>query len=165
MWIGGYNDWTPAEQREWDKDLEDYKKEIELNIEYTEPRTPRERACFDLLYSAYVHEGDKPHVYDIVFSDNYPVQWEVERDIPLEVGVAVYFEFDPIFRRQLSKDVSQIKLQVNSRKYPHVEYTCYCTPATWLFTVMEEIIKGLNEQKAPLKALTLGFVIRVSFVK
>lgn len=22
MWIGGYSDWTPAEQREWDRDLE-----------------------------------------------------------------------------------------------------------------------------------------------
>lgn len=22
MWIGGYSDWTPAEQREWDHDLE-----------------------------------------------------------------------------------------------------------------------------------------------
>ena len=21
MWIGGYDDWTPAEQREWDRDL------------------------------------------------------------------------------------------------------------------------------------------------
>ena len=24
MWIGGYDDWTPAEQREWDRDLEEY---------------------------------------------------------------------------------------------------------------------------------------------
>ena len=23
MWIGGYDDWTPAEQREWDRDLEE----------------------------------------------------------------------------------------------------------------------------------------------
>lgn len=27
MWIGGYNDWTPAEQREWDRDLEELEAE------------------------------------------------------------------------------------------------------------------------------------------
>lgn len=26
MWIGGYDDWTPAEQREWDRDLEEYER-------------------------------------------------------------------------------------------------------------------------------------------
>ena len=29
MWIGGYDDWTPAEQREWDRDLEEMKAERE----------------------------------------------------------------------------------------------------------------------------------------
>ena len=23
MWVGGYSDWTPAEKREWDRDLEE----------------------------------------------------------------------------------------------------------------------------------------------
>ena len=23
MWVGGYDDWTPAEQREWDRDLDE----------------------------------------------------------------------------------------------------------------------------------------------
>ena len=27
MWVGGYDDWTPAEQREWDRDLEELKTE------------------------------------------------------------------------------------------------------------------------------------------
>ena len=27
MWIGGYDDWTPAEQREWDRDLEELERE------------------------------------------------------------------------------------------------------------------------------------------
>lgn len=29
MWIGGYHDWTPAEQREWDHDLEKLEAERE----------------------------------------------------------------------------------------------------------------------------------------
>jgi len=27
MWIGGYDDWTPAEQREWDKDIAEAERE------------------------------------------------------------------------------------------------------------------------------------------
>ena len=27
MWIGGYDDWTPAEQREWDRDLAELETE------------------------------------------------------------------------------------------------------------------------------------------
>ena len=29
MWVGGYDDWTPAEQREWDRDLEELEREQE----------------------------------------------------------------------------------------------------------------------------------------
>ena len=29
MWIGGYDDWTSAEQREWDRDLEEMQAERE----------------------------------------------------------------------------------------------------------------------------------------
>ena len=29
MWIGGYDDWTPAEQREWDRDIEEMRAESE----------------------------------------------------------------------------------------------------------------------------------------
>ena len=29
MWIGGYDDWTPAEQREWNRDLEEMQAERE----------------------------------------------------------------------------------------------------------------------------------------
>ena len=36
MWLGGYSDWTPAEQREWDRDiaeLETEREERELKAE------------------------------------------------------------------------------------------------------------------------------------
>ena len=29
MWIGGYDDWTPAEQHEWDKDIAELEVERE----------------------------------------------------------------------------------------------------------------------------------------
>ena len=30
MWVGGYSDWTPAEQREWDRDLAELETERKL---------------------------------------------------------------------------------------------------------------------------------------
>ena len=27
MWTGGYDDWTPAKQREWDRDIEEMRAE------------------------------------------------------------------------------------------------------------------------------------------
>ena len=33
MWIGGYDDWTPAEQREWDRDQEEMQEECEAKNE------------------------------------------------------------------------------------------------------------------------------------
>lgn len=32
MLVGGYDDWTPAEQREWDRDLEELKTECAKKI-------------------------------------------------------------------------------------------------------------------------------------
>ena len=29
MWLGGYCDWTPAEQREWDRDIAELETERE----------------------------------------------------------------------------------------------------------------------------------------
>ena len=29
MWVGGYSDWTPAEKREWDRDLEELEADRE----------------------------------------------------------------------------------------------------------------------------------------
>lgn len=42
MWIGGYSDWTPAEQREWGRDIEELWAEREQR-ERTETPLNRER--------------------------------------------------------------------------------------------------------------------------
>ena len=48
MWLGGYSDWTPAEQREWDRDL----KELEAEREQRKP-SPRMLLSFaTCTYSA-----------------------------------------------------------------------------------------------------------------
>ena len=42
MWIGGYDDWTPAEQREWDRDLEEYERLYDEKKKQEESKTNEE---------------------------------------------------------------------------------------------------------------------------
>ena len=53
MWIGGYDDWTPAEQRDWDRGLEENarwmaekkaEEERALNAIEADSKTPEEWA-------------------------------------------------------------------------------------------------------------------------
>lgn len=48
MWVGGYDDWTPEEQREWDRDLEELERERakrdlkDKQTSHVEPQTSHE---------------------------------------------------------------------------------------------------------------------------
>ena len=172
MWIGGYSDWTPAEQREWDRDMKEYErwydekekqKERELNAIKADSKTWKEWALYNPLYKVLI--GREGKTYDVSLYENSPVRRDVERNILFEIGNAVFSEFDQSLRRRLPKETSQIKLQVSSSQDKTIEYTCYCTPETWSYTVMNEILEGLNEQLIPPPDLTKGLTIRVSFVK
>jgi len=39
MWVGEYDDWTPAEQREWDRDIEELEAEREQRESVMEVET------------------------------------------------------------------------------------------------------------------------------
>ena len=82
----------------------------------------------------------------------------------VEIGNVVFPQVDTILRERQPKRTSQIKLQVCPRQDKTVEYTCYCTPETWSYTVMNEILEGLNDQLISPQNLTKGLTIRVSFV-
>ena len=176
MWIGTYDDWTPAEQREWDRDMEENarwyaekkaEEEKALNAIKADSKTWKEWAIDNPLYEAIISVGGgKPNIsYHACLYERSPVRRDVDRNMLFEVGNAIYPKFDRLLRRRLPKGTSQIKLQVSSRQYKTVEYTCYCTPETWSYTVMNEILEGLNEQLVPPQDLTKGLLIKLSFVK
>ena len=178
MWIGGYSDWTPAEQREWDRDLEENERlyeerqkrqEQELNAIKAESKTWKEWALFNPLYHAFIRVGGnrkgKTLPYEVCLLENSPVRRDVERDLLFEIGNVIYPQVDSTLQYDLPKGTSQIKFQVSSRQYKDVEYICYCTPETWSYTVMNEILEGLNEQLIPPQDLTEGLFMTLSFVK
>ena len=171
MWVGGYDDWTPAEQREWDRDMAENarlyaerkkQKERELNAIKADSKTWKEWALDNPLYEALISiEGKTSYVVSLY--ERSPVRRDVERHRLFEVGNAIYPKFNRLLQRRLPKETSQIKLQVSSRQYKTVEYTCYCTPETWSYTVMNEILEGLSEQLIPPQDLTKGLRIKLSF--
>ena len=172
MWIGGYDDWTPAEQREWDRDMEENERwyaekkaeeERALNAIKADSKTWKKWALYNPLYECLIGVEGRTHNYTASLYERSPVRRDVERNMLFEVGHAIYQKFH--LPRWIPKGTSQIRLQVSSRQYKTIEYTCYCTPETWSYTVMNEIMEGLSEQLVPPQDLTQGLLIKLSFVK
>ena len=172
MWIGGYDDWTPAEQRDWDRRLEENarwmaekkaEEERALNAIKADSKTWKEWALDNPMYKALTSVEGGTHNYTIRLYEQSPVRRDVDRNMIFEVGHPIYQAFS--LPRWLPKGTSQIRLQVSSIQYKNVEYTCYCTPETWSYTVMNDILEGLNEQLTPPQDLTKGLYIKLSFVK
>ena len=47
MWVGGYDDWTPAGQREWDRDLEELKTECDEKDRNDTPTSDENKVKMD----------------------------------------------------------------------------------------------------------------------
>ena len=196
MWFGGYNDWTPAEQRDWDRDMEEnarlykerqWEKEIEEQLskeekplkeekqqqmiskgatdrkEEKETKTWMDWAFEDPLYKAMFTRLANTHAYSVNLIPQTPVHSDVARNLIFEVVNPLYQGLDAILSQH--KDNSTIKIHVSSREHVYVYYTCYCTPDTWSFTVMDEILQGLNEQLSMKQNLNRGLLIQLSFIK
>ena len=186
MWIGGYDDWTPAEQRDWDRDMEenarlyeekqkqeqvvvkeDKKQQEPLKetkeSKVTETKTWMDWAFEDPLYKATFTRLGDTQAYSVNLIPQTPVHSSVARNLVFEVVNPLYQGLDDILKEE--KDISTIKIHVSSRQHVHVYYTCYCTPGTWSFKVMDEILEGLNEQLSMKQDLNRGLLIQLSFIK
>ena len=191
MWIGTYDDWTPAEQRDWDRDMEENerlyeerqkqeqvavkeeKKELskepvkeeqpESTKEVKETKTWMDWAFEDPLYKATFTRLGDTHAYSVNLIPQTPVHSDVARNLVFEVVNPLYQGLDAILKKE--KPISTIKIHVSSREHVYVYYTCYCTPDTWSYTVMDEILEGLNEQLSMKQNLNRGLLIQLSFIK
>ena len=184
MWIGGYDDWTPAEQRDWDRDMEENErlyeerqKERELKEkgeqtvsqdvtdvkEVKETKSWMDWAFEDPLYKATFTRLANTHAYSANLIPQKPMHSAVARNLIFEVVNPLYQGLNAILSQH--KDNSTIKIHVSSREHIYVYYTCYCTPDTWSYTVMDEILEGLNEQLSMKQDLNRGLLIQLSFIK
>ena len=184
MWIGGYDDWTPAEQRDWDRDMEENERLYEERQkregdekerkqqgplkEVKEQKAPEAKtwmdwALEDPLYKATFTRLGDTNAYSVNLIPQTPVHTDVSRNLVFEVVNPLYRGLDGILKKE--QPLSTIKILVFSREYVHVYYTCYCTPGTWSYTVMDEILEELNEQLSMKQDLNRGLLIQLSFIK
>ena len=183
MWVGGYDDWTPAEQCEWDRDLEELEREHEEREkereeneqkeqkeqkeqreqrEEKEPKTWMDLAFVDPLFKATFTRVGDTNANIAELQEQTPSQLG-DRNLVFEVVNPLYQGLDAILEKR--KEGSTIKIQVSSRQHPNVTYTCYCTADTWSYTIMDEILEGLSDQLSMKQNLNRGLLIQLSFYK
>ena len=187
-WVGGYDDWTPAEQREWDRDLDELehkesekKQEKQEKKEFKERKKPGKKACDvkskkkkqktwmdwaleDPLFKATFTRAGNTNAYTVQLQNRIPVQLG-DRNLAFEVVNPLYQELNAILKPHLTPQTSTIKLQVSSREHRSVYCTRYCTPETWSYTVMDELMESLDEQLSMKQNLNRDLLIQLSFIK
>ena len=176
MWVGGYDDWTPAEQREWDRDLEELEgereeceKQNEQNeqkeqSEQKESKTWMDMALDDPLFKATFTRLGDTNAYIAELQHQTPRQLG-DRNLVFEVVHPLYQGLNTLLQQRATPQTSTIRIQVSSREHVGVSYTCYCTPETWSYTVMDEILEGLNDQLTMKQNLNRGLLLQLSFIK
>ena len=188
MWIGGYDDWTPAEQREWDRDLEELehkerekkkkpqekieckerkepvRKECDVKSEKKEQKTWMDLALEDPLFKATFTQLADTDAFVTTLREQTPHQLG-DRNLAFEVVNPLYQGLNAILKPRLTPQTSQIRPLTSCRQHVGVTYTCYCTPETWSYTVMDEIVEGLSEQLSMRQDLNQGLLIQLSFIK
>ena len=144
------------EQREG-KANKDMPKHLEPNVNWMDC------AFEDPLYKATFTRLGETNAYTVQLLEQTPVHSTVPRNLVFEMATPLYQGLDAILNKQ--QDLSTIKIQVSSRQHIHVRYTCYCTPTTWSYNVMHEIVEGLNEQLSMKQDLNRGLLLQLSFIK
>lgn len=147
MWIGGYDNWTPAE-REWDRDLEELERE---QIEQKQKELKEMKACEAKSEKTWMDWAFEDPMFKATFtrvgeSNAYIAELHEQtscqlgnRNLIFEVVNPFYQGLDAILKPHLIPQTAQMRLETSSRQYVNVSYTCYCTPDTWSYTVMDEI--------------------------
>ena len=135
----------------------DMPKHLESNVNWMDC------AFEDPLYKATFTRLGETNAYTVQLLEHPPLHATVPRNLVFEVAYPLYQGLDAILKKQ--QDLSTIKIQVSSRQHVHVRYTCYCTPATWSYHVMQEIVEGLNEQLSMKQDLNRGLLLQLSFIR
>jgi len=105
MWVGGYNDWTPAEQRVWDRDLAELeapRKEeetTEVLCDKTVTKDWLELAVEDPLFKVTCHSVWGSDMY-IVEIKQQPTTIVGERNMDFEVVYPFYMALTEVKKRK-----------------------------------------------------------------
>ena len=167
MWIGGYDDWTPAEQREWDRDIEEMRAEREqrqsvMKTENEDNLSWLQMAIdYPLFKATYTKIGDTDlYVVDL---KRQTTTKQVVRNLVFEVVYPLYHGLNAIIEQRKTPKTSLIKIQTSSREHVEVTYTCECTPDKWSYNTMDKISEALADQLTMKQNLDRELVMNFSF--
>ena len=169
MRVGTYDAWTPAEQCERDKDLEEMwtkheQTEREMYPENKENLHWMELALDDPLFKVH-YTGILGNNLYLVGITQKPPSKEGVRNMDFEIVYPIYHGLNDIIELTKPSKTSQIKIKVSSREHWDVVYTCEFRVDRWSYNNMDEIIEGLADQLTMKQDLNGGLFIQLSFNK
>lgn len=172
MWIGGYSDWTPAEQREWDRDMDENEqryaeKEKALETKSSE-NTPElhwmELALDDPMFEVNYFRAAGTHLYSFDFIKREPMK-AGPRNMNFEIVYPLYKRMTDIIEATKPTKTSRIKVSVSSREYWDVVYVEEFPIDDWSYTQMDNIMGGLAEQLTMRQNLNRGLLVQFIFIQ
>ena len=165
MRVGGYSDWTPAEQREWDRDIEKLEaesEERELKTENENKLHRLELAIDDPLFkAAYTRVfGSNLYVVDIT---QHPPSKEGVRNLDFEIVYRLYHGLNDIIETSKTPKTTYITIKVSSREHLDVTYKCEFSLHQCSYYKMDEITEALADQLTMKQNLNRGLLMSLSF--
>ena len=167
MWIGGYDDWTPAEQREWERDIEEMRAEREqresvMKTENEDNLSWLQMAIdYPLFKATYTKIGDTD-LYVVDLKRQTTTKQGV-RNLVFEVVYPLYHGLNAIIEQRKTPKTSLIKIQTSSREHVEATYTCECTPDKWPYNTMDKISEALADQLTMKQNLDRRLLMNLSF--
>lgn len=165
MWVGGYDDWTPAEQREWDRDiaeLEAEREEKELKVENEDKLHWLELAIDYPLFKATYTRVSGSNLYVVDIAQLYPEKPGV-RNMDFEIVYPLYHGLNDIIETRKTPKTTHITINVSSKEHGDAAYTCEFLLDQWGYNKMDEITEALADQLTMKQNLNRGLLMSVSF--
>lgn len=165
--MGGYDDWTPAEQREWDRDLDEMWAKHEQTESVMYPENDEnlhwiKLALDDPIFKVSYSKIGSTDLYRVDITQLEPEKQGV-RNLDFEIVYPLYHGLNEIIETTKTPKTSQITVKVSSRKYREATYRCQFTPEQWSDNRMDEILEALADQLTMKQNLNTGLLMNVSF--
>ena len=143
MWVGWYSNWTPAEQREMDRDLAELEAEREqresvMKVENEDKLSWLEMAIDYQLFNATYTRVNGTNLYVVDLNKVSPSKKRTS-NLDFEVVYPLYHGLNDIIETRKTPKTSLIKVETSSREHFDVTYACEFSPDQWSYATMDEI--------------------------
>ena len=168
MWVGGYSDWTSAEQREWDRDIKELRggREQRDMTETSSIEKGKDELSwlelakdFHLFKVSYTRvNGTALYVADM---KQLLPRKQGTRNLDFELVYPLYVGLNEIIEKRKTPNTTIIKGQVCSREHADVTYECNFSPDKWSYITMDKITEELSDQLTMKQNLNRGLVMKL----